>query len=206
MGNSAANHDAYAADYDDQVRAYVCNVADVLFSMCAAHIHPRQQLLDAGIGTGLSAELFAKAGLTVTGMDFSPAMLEVCRIKGIAGTLIRHDLLDAPWPMEQEAFDLVICCGVMHFLPDLEVIFGETRRTLRVGEWFGFTTKVSLGPPAKDCHYQRELTGGFEIFSHTEQYLNTLIRDHFFMHLKRQRCFIGEDQFYIWIVQKEQRS
>lgn len=206
MGNTAADHDAYAAEYDDQVKAYDSNVADELFGMCAAHIQPGQQILDAGIGTGLSAELFANAGLTVTGMDFSPAMLEICRIKGIAGNLIRHDLLNAPWPVEQEAFDLVICCGVMHFLTDLEVIFGETRRTLRGGGWFGFTTKVCQGPPAKDCHYQREIIGGFEIFSHTEQYLKMLLRDYFFMHSKRQRCFVGEDQFYIWIVQKEQRS
>jgi 2-polyprenyl-3-methyl-5-hydroxy-6-metoxy-1,4-benzoquinol methylase len=39
-------------------------------------------LLDAGIGSGLSAQLLARAGLEVYGMDFSPAMVEVCRAKG----------------------------------------------------------------------------------------------------------------------------
>ncbi|WP_423224970.1 hypothetical protein [Candidatus Amarolinea aalborgensis] len=80
---NAALHDAYAADYDQQVQAYGCHVADVLFGLCYEYVQPGQRLLDAGIGSGLSAQLFAKAGLEIHGMDFSPPCWQmrarVCR-------------------------------------------------------------------------------------------------------------------------------
>lgn len=202
MANISENHEAYAADYDDQVRAYACNIADLLFGMCYAYIQPGMRLMDAGIGTGLSAELFAKAGLNVTGMDFSPAMLEICRIKEIATELIRHDLSSAPWPVEQGAYDLVICCGVMHFISDPAVIFEQARRSLRAGGWFGFTTKVCLNQTEANLNYRSQVSDEFEIFSHSEQYLETLLRDHLFVRVKRERCFVGEDLFYLWVVQK----
>ena len=91
-------HDAYAADYDAQVQACDCYIADLLFGLCFEFTRPGQRLLDAGIGSGLSSQLFAKAGLTVSGMDFSPAMLEICRAKGSAAELTQHDLERIPWP------------------------------------------------------------------------------------------------------------
>jgi len=93
---NATLHDAYAADYDQQVQSYGCYVADVLFGLCYEYVQPGQRVLDAGIGSGLSAQLFAKAGLDVHGMDFSPAMLAACRAKGIAVDLKLHDLQQAP--------------------------------------------------------------------------------------------------------------
>lgn len=92
----AARHDAYAADYDNQVRASNCLIAEALFGLSFEYLQPGQRLLDLGIGSGLSAILFDKAGLHVYGMDFSPAMLELCRSKGIAIELKRHDLALSP--------------------------------------------------------------------------------------------------------------
>jgi hypothetical protein len=59
---SANLHDSYAGDYDNQAQACDCRVAEVLFGLCYEFIQPRQRLLDLGIGSGLSAALFAKAG------------------------------------------------------------------------------------------------------------------------------------------------
>jgi len=202
MANDSANHDAYALDYDDQVKEYDCNVADVLFGMCVAHIQPGQQILDAGIGTGLSAELFAKAGLTVTGMDFSPVMLEICRTKGLASELIQHDLLSAPWPVEQAAFDLVICCGVMHFIADLDVIFQESYRALRDGGVFAFTTRSGQDQAGGSIKYDRHWSGEFEIFSHLQSYILGQIEANHFNQLDQQPHFVGSDQFDLWVVQK----
>ena len=202
MGNSADSHDAYAADYDDQVRAYACNIADVMFDMCVAHIHPGQRLLDAGIGTGLSAELFAKAGLIITGMDFSPAMLEICRIKGVANELIRHDLLTAPWPVEPASFDLLICCGVMHFIADLDVIFQESYRALRDGGVFAFTTRSGQDQAGESVTYERHRSGEFEIFSHKHSYILGQIEAKHFNQLELQSCFVGADQFDLWVVKR----
>ena len=75
MSDQATLHDAYAADYDAQVSAYDCYLAEALFGLCYDFVQPGQSLLDLGIGSGLSAAPFARAGLRVAGMDFAPAML-----------------------------------------------------------------------------------------------------------------------------------
>lgn len=202
MRNTAADHDAYASEYDDQVKAYDCNVADDLFGVCVAHIQPGQHLLDAGIGTGLSAVLFADAGLTVTGMDFSPAMLEICRTKGLASELIRHDLLIAPWPVESATYDLVICCGVMHFIANLDVIFQESYRALRDGGVFAFTTRSCQDQAGESVKYEQHRSGEFEIFSHKHSYILGQIEANHLNQLELQSCFVGADQFDLWVVQK----
>ena len=129
----AALHDAYAASYDADVQAYDCHVAEVLFGLCYDRVSPGQRLLDVGTGSGLSAELFAKAGLEIYGMDFSPAMLKLCKAKGFAKDLKQHDVIDVPWPYPPGSFDNVTCCGVMHFIADLHGVFSEAARC--AGSW-----------------------------------------------------------------------
>ena len=60
-----AQHDSYAADYDAQVRAYDCHIADLLFGLCYEFTRPGQSLLDVGTGSELAAQPFARAGLQV---------------------------------------------------------------------------------------------------------------------------------------------
>jgi predicted TPR repeat methyltransferase len=194
-------HDLYAADYDNQVQACECHVADVLFGLCYEFIQPRQSLLDLGIGSGLSAALFAKAGLKIHGMDFSPAMLEICQNKGIAVDLKQHDLGQTPWQYPAAQFNHVVCCGVLHFVSDLDSIFNEVARILRVGGIFAFTTKTPSS--ASDASkYEKQLTGDFEIFSHSPEYIQSLLERRSFLRIKTQKCFVGEDLFNIWLFRK----
>ena len=58
MSANAALHDAYAADYDAQVNASGCYIADFLFGLCFEAIQPGQALLDAGIGYKRDFRLF----------------------------------------------------------------------------------------------------------------------------------------------------
>ena len=136
MSDQATLHAASAAHYDAQVSAYDCSLAEELFRLCYAFVHPGQSLLDLGIGSGLSAAPFARAGLRVAGMDFAPAMLDLCRAKGIATDLRQHDLQDIPWPYDHALFDHVICVGVFHFIDHLEAIISEASRVLRSGGLF----------------------------------------------------------------------
>jgi ubiquinone/menaquinone biosynthesis C-methylase UbiE len=198
---SSSQHDSYAAEYDAQVRAYDCYLADVLFGMCFEYIHPGERLLDAGIGSGLSAILFAKAGLSVHGMDFSPVMLELCRLKGFAAELKQHDVQDVPWPYPAEAFDHVVCCGVMHFIPDLETIFGEVGRVIRPGGIFAFTTKAPPSSAVSHPKYYQEKSEDFDIYSHYPAYLEELMKSFQFERLKGLICTVGQDA-HIWISKK----
>jgi predicted TPR repeat methyltransferase len=196
----AALHDAYAPDYDAQVAAYDCNIADLLFGLCYDRISPGRRLLDAGIGTGLSSQLFARAGLAVSGMDFSQAMLDLCAARGSATDLKRHNLQTLPWPYERAAFDHVVCCGVLHFVPRLEGIFAEAARVLAPRGVFAFTTRAPDpdGIAGDDC--ERATVGAFDICSHAPAYVEAQLAAHGFTRRKLQRCFVGEDVFILWVA------
>ena len=196
-------HDAYAADYDQQVQSYGCHVADVLFGMCFEYVQPGQRLLDAGIGSGLSAELFAKAGLEIHGMDFSPAMLAECRAKGFAAALRLHDLQQIPWPYPAGRFAHVVCCGVLHFIADLETIFGQAGRVLAPAGVFAFTTQLPAVLSDAPQPYLHHVVGDFDIFAHAPAYVEALLVQHSFAPLKRQKCFVGGDLFMLWVVRKQ---
>lgn len=195
-------YDTYATTYDQEVQAYGCYLQEALFGLCFEALQPGQRILDAGIGSGLSAVLFAKAGLQVHGFDFSPAMLEVCRAKGIAMELKQHDLQQAPWPYPSGAFDHLVCCGVLHFIPDLEDVFHEAGRVLWEGGWYAFTTKTPASLDASGAKYQRQTSEELQVFSHAPEYLAAVIEQAGFERIKVLKCFVGEEPFYAWVVQK----
>jgi predicted TPR repeat methyltransferase len=194
-------HDSYAADYDAQVRAYNCYIADLVFGLCYEFIHPGQRLLDAGTGSGLSAQPFARAGLQVSGMDFSPAMLDICRAKGFFADIQQHDLALTPWPYPADHFDHLVACGVFHFIPGLESIFAEAARLLKPAGCFAFTTRFTTADLPADP-YTRHLAGDFEIFSHSQAYIEAMLKRSALTQLKLQKCFVGEDIFLIMVAQK----
>jgi predicted TPR repeat methyltransferase len=196
-----AQHDSYADDYDNQVKAYDCYIGDVLFGLCYEFTQPGMKLLDAGIGSGLSAAPFAKAGLEVFGMDFSQAMLEICRTKGFVIDMKQHDLQQVPWPYPTGTFDILVCCGVMHFISDLEGIFSETGRVLQKPGLFAFTTRFSPDLENDPQEFVQQNIGGFDIYSHAPRHVNSLLQKHEFQRLKMQKCFVGEDIFTLWVVQ-----
>lgn len=203
--DSASLHDAYAADYDEQIRAYDCYLADALFGLCFEYLQPGENILDLGIGSGLSAIPFAKAGLRVHGMDFSPVMLEICHAKHIAADLKQHDLLQLPWPYPTDEFDHVVCCGVLHFISDLETIFGETSRVLRNNGIFAFTTKVPVDSNFEHRKYDQQTAGDLSIFAHHPEYLQGLLERAQLTELKQLKCFVGADLFNLYVVRKMSR-
>ncbi len=202
MSDQPALHDAYAADYDAQVIAYDCFIAEALFGLCYEFVRPGEILLDVGIGSGLSAAPFARAGLRVSGMDFAPAMLDLCWAKGIAGDLRQHDLSQLPWPYAPASFDHAIACGVFHFIADLEPIFGATAGVLRPGGLFAFTTKWPTAPLAPDVPFERQEAGGLAVFSHTPETVATLMTGAGFNRARQLRCFVGPELFAVWVTRK----
>lgn len=202
MSDQAALHDAYAADYDAQVAAYDCYLAEALFGLCYDFVRPGQNLLDLGIGSGLSAAPFARAGLRVSGMDFAPAMLDLCRAKGIATDLRPHDLRDIPWPYDPVSFDHVICVGVFHFVDDLAAIFAEVGRVLRPGGLLAFTTKWPAAPLASGQACERHRSGELDVFSHAPERISALMAGQRFDRLRQLRGYVGQELFAVWVARR----
>ena len=202
MSDQAALHDAYAADYDAQVVAYDCYLAEALFGLCYDLVKPAQSLLDLGIGSGLSAAPFARAGLRVAGMDFAPGMLDLCRAKGIAVDLRQHNLCHIPWPYDPASFDHAVCCGVFHFIGDLEPVFGAAANVLRPGGLFAFTTKWPAAALAPSEPFERRVEGGLDVFSHAPDAIAAFMAGVGFDRLRQLRCYVGQDVFAVWVARR----
>lgn len=104
----APDFDAFARYYDLEFAAYTADID--LFEQFARRAGPR--LLELGCGTGRVLVPLCQRGLAVTGVDVSPAMLEVARRKASdAGVLDRARLVQGDirdlGELGDERFDLV---------------------------------------------------------------------------------------------------
>ena len=94
-------------------------------------VSPGDRVLDACCGTGDLAVAASKAGATVTGIDFSPRMLERARRKLPSATWVEGDLLELPF--DAGSFDdATVGFGVRN-VADLEGGLAELRRVLTPG-------------------------------------------------------------------------
>ena len=184
-------HDSFASDYDQQAIEYRCFIPEILFGLCYEYLEPGEWVLDVGIGTGLSAAPFNKAGLDVSGIDISQKMLDVCRKKGIASDLKLFDISNRPWPYPEAAFNHVLCCGVLHFFEQLEGVFSEVARVIRPQGIFSFTTRAA---PFGSTGVYQEMIGGIPVFSHDTQRLERLLAVHGFQSLKMARVLVGNER------------
>jgi predicted TPR repeat methyltransferase len=139
-----------AATYDAQRQEYGWFGPEIVFGLMYEFIKPGDSLLDIGTGTGLSAALFHKAGLQICGMDIADEMLEVCKMKGVAVDLRRHDLCQVPWPYPADFFTHAVMTGVASFIPDLEPMFDETTRVIKAGGTFAFTIEEQKQEQSKE--------------------------------------------------------
>jgi ubiquinone/menaquinone biosynthesis C-methylase UbiE len=206
-------HDESAVEYDRLAHDYHW-FPEILFGLCFEYIQPGERLLALGIGTGLCALPFAKTGLQVSGLDSSSEMLRVCRSKDIAVELKQFDICSGPWPYPDNYFDHVIACGMLHFLDDLDPIFQEVARVIRVSGLFAYTIKT---PPPEHMpgtylgKYSTEIISGVTIFSHHKAYLETLMAGYGFEQLKDLEFLAGVDQIerrdpYLALVTRKSKA
>jgi demethylmenaquinone methyltransferase/2-methoxy-6-polyprenyl-1,4-benzoquinol methylase len=98
-------------------------------------VRPGDRVLDAACGTGDLAVAAAKAGGTVTGLDFSERMLERARRKAPGLEWVRGDLLELPFA--DASFDSATVGFGVRNVADLSRAIAELRRVLRPGGRLG---------------------------------------------------------------------
>lgn len=125
--------DKHAAGYDKQMgwaekhllgpdhRTWACSRA-------------RGEVLEVAIGTGLNLPLY-RPEVTLTGIDLSPAMLELARNRavtlGIRVNLVEGDAHHLPFP--RQAFDAVVCTFSLCTISDVGMAVREMKRVLKPG-------------------------------------------------------------------------
>lgn len=90
--------------------------------MDSHHRLSSMKILDLGIGTGELYSHIAPEKIELTGIDFSPKMLEVARLKLPRAKLVEADLLKGmPEDLRQEKYDFIVATYLVHHM-SLEVL------------------------------------------------------------------------------------
>ncbi|MBW2310790.1 MAG: class I SAM-dependent methyltransferase [Deltaproteobacteria bacterium] len=173
-----------ASNYDRMAAEHGWHGHEALFGRMHEFIRPRDTLLDMGIGTGLGALLFHRAGLEIHGFDRSREMLEICESKGFAAHLLKHDLRQVPFPYLDNFFNHIISLAVLNFYPDLAPVFKEAARIIRPHGIFGFT--VEEQKPGQDSSYPIRASGDLVVtmYRHSDAHIRELLTKHGFTPLK----------------------
>jgi len=128
--------DPYAAEYDAWFNTPKGRLAwQFELRMLLGALKPcrGERILDAGCGTGRLAQELAARGAEVTGVDVSPAMLEIARKKmqGKKAVFLRADVTVLPFA--PASFDAAVCFTVLEFIPEPEEALRELWRVIRPG-------------------------------------------------------------------------
>ena len=126
-----------------------------------------QRVLDAGCGPGFTAEALLDRGAAVVGVDVTPRMVELARVRvGDRATLVCHDL-DAPLDFAADAeFGGVLCPLVLDYIEDWKRLFAEFARVLAPGGWLVF----SCGHPSADHRLVQRRCNPDSLYFDTERF------------------------------------
>jgi SAM-dependent methyltransferase len=111
----------------------------------ATEVRPGTMLLDVGCGGGFAMLLAARRGATVSGIDATPALLDIARERVPDASLAVADLED-PLPFEAAGFDVVTAFNSLQYAANPVAAFKNVSQVIRPG---GLVGAVVWGPPAQ---------------------------------------------------------
>ena len=122
--------DLWANDYDKTVQLAeesneypFAGYKAVLGTIHQTIIRGGKRVLDLGLGTGILAKKLYDDGFSITGIDFSQAMIDIAQAKMPNARLIRHDFTaGVPESLASETFDSIVCTYAIHHLTDPQKI------------------------------------------------------------------------------------
>ena len=144
----ADHYDKWAESYDDDLVAWSYQAPEVVAKTVVTRQPDARSLLDVGCGTGLVGKALRALGCTarIKGLDISQTSLRVADQTGAYDQLEAADL-QQPLDIEDNAFDVLVCVGVMTYLPDVEAVWREFARVVRPGGLVVVTQREDLWEP-----------------------------------------------------------
>ena len=145
---------AHAEEWDRIRRLHVADAAVESAIRATLRDRPLRSLLDLGTGTGRMLELFGPEIDRGLGIDLSPDMLRLARVRleraGLKHCSVRQgDIYDLRLP--RDSFDVVLIHQVLHYVDDGARAVREAARVLRPG---GALLVVDFAP--HDLEFLRE--------------------------------------------------
>lgn len=142
------HYDEWAETYDHDIRSWQYNAPEVVAEQVIAQRADARSLLDAGCGTGLVGAALSALGFAgeIHGIDLSPASLPIAERTG-AYTALGWADLQRPLEIGDDSFDVVVCVGVMTYVPDVEAACREFTRVTRSGGLMIVTQRDDLWIP-----------------------------------------------------------
>lgn len=148
--HAARYFETHAAHWDDVRAMHVSEERVEGAILDVVGTPPMRALLDLGTGTGRMLELLAPLAQRAVGIDQSPQMLNVARVRleraGLRNVQLRQGDIYAV-PGEPDFYDLVIIHQVLHYLDDPLRAVREAARALRAG---GRLIIVDFAPHAEE--------------------------------------------------------
>jgi ubiquinone/menaquinone biosynthesis C-methylase UbiE len=138
--------------------ATMTNAETLRMILAATQAGPDDRLLDIACGGGIVARAFAPHVRQVTGIDVTPAMLEVARRAaaeaGIANaTWDQHDVTSLPY--RDGSFTIVVTRYSFHHFPDPAAVLREMVRVCRPGGRIVVVDSFTSKDPAKAAGFNR---------------------------------------------------
>ncbi|MFN2453639.1 MAG: class I SAM-dependent methyltransferase [Pyrinomonadaceae bacterium] len=182
VANKTLRHDGRGLDAETQ--RFFHDFANIV---TALGLRSGQTVLDVGCGPGWLSEFLARFGYDVTGIDISPAMIEVARERlqrvpyGVAPGMplryrfLAHDIEAAPLA---QTFDAIICYDALHHFANERAVIRHFAEMLNNG---GQLFILEGDKPAAGSPAERELVEEMQRFEVLESpfsgdYLRALLR------------------------------
>lgn len=144
----ADRYDQWAQSYDDDLTSWSYQAPALVAETVVTRHSAAGSALDVGCGTGLVGRALRARGFAgqILGLDISPASLEIARRSGAYDSLQPADLQQR-LAVEDDSVDVVVCVGVMTYLPDVEAVWREFARVVRPGGLVVVTQREDLWQP-----------------------------------------------------------
>ncbi len=147
----AERYDRWADTYDHDLDSWSYQAPEAVAEIVVTRRPEAVSLLDVGCGTGLVGRALRRAGFkgAIHGIDLSRRSLRVAEQTGVYDTL---DLADLQQPLDaaDDSVDVLVCVGVMTYVPDVETTWWEFARVVRPGGLVVVTQREDLWE-TRDC-------------------------------------------------------
>src|SRR5262249_34044796 len=144
VSQAEVEHSLMTKPYGDPLRgSYFLDLGQMMKLLPS----PPARLLDLGTGSGWTAELFARCGYAVVGVDVAPDMIQLARRRLASSLDLRFEVCDYEHPFDLGAFDVVIIYDALHHAEDDGGVVANAFRCLRDGGLF-ITAEPGIGHSA----------------------------------------------------------